>query len=212
MGSVVGVAADVKNDGLAAAATPEYYRVRTWNSEQLGRSAVAVFRTSLPRDGMSRWLRHEFAVLDPALPIKIEFMEERVSGLANQSRFITLVVAMSFLVGQQTREIGVRMALGATPLNVAALTLQVAARWTAVGAVLGLAGALLLGRLLRGLLFGVSPQDPLALAVALVALLLTAALAVCLPAARAARVDPAICLRHDQALISLGPQMAFSSP
>jgi putative ABC transport system permease protein len=66
-----------------------------------------------------------------------------------------------------------------------------------LGALLGLAGALLLGRLLRGLLFDVSPQDPLALAVALAALLLTAALAVCFPTARAARVDPAICLRHD---------------
>jgi putative ABC transport system permease protein len=211
---VVGVAADVKNDGLAGAPTPEYYRVRTWNSGQLGRSAVAVFRTSLPRDGMSRWLRHEFAAIDQTLPVKIEFMDERVSGLANQSRFITLVVAMfaafglllaavglygvlSFLVGQQTREIGVRMALGATPLNVAVLTLRVAARWTAVGALLGLAGALLLGRLLRGLLFGVSPQDPLAFTGALAALLITAGLAVVLPTARAAKVDPAICLRHD---------------
>jgi putative ABC transport system permease protein len=211
---VVGVAADVKNDGLAGAPTPEYYRVRTWNSGQLGRSAIAIFRTSLPRDGMSRWLRHEFAAMDPTLPVKIEFMDERVSGLANQSRFITLVVAMfaafglllaavglygvlSFLVGQQTREIGVRMALGATPLNVAVLTLRVAACWTALGALLGLACALLLGRLLRGLLFGVSPQDPLAFAVALAALLITAALAVSLPTARAARVDPAICLRHD---------------
>jgi ABC-type antimicrobial peptide transport system permease subunit len=104
---------------------------------------------------------------------------------------------LSFLVGQQTREIGVRMALGATPLDVASLTLRVAARWAALGALLGLAGALLLGRLLQGLLFGVSPQDPFALAVALAALLLTAGLAVCLPTVRAARVDPAICLRHN---------------
>jgi putative ABC transport system permease protein len=89
------------------------------------------------------------------------------------------------------------MALGATPLNVAVLTLRVAARWTALGALLGLAGALLLGRLLRGLLFGVSPQDPLAFTVALAALLITAGLAVILPTARAAKVDPAICLRHD---------------
>jgi putative ABC transport system permease protein len=211
---VVGVAADVKNDGLAAAPTPEYYRVRTWSSDQLGRSAVAIFRTSLSREGISRWIRHEFGALDPALPVKIDFMDERISGLASQPRFITLLVGMfaafglvlaavglygvlSFLVGQQTREIGVRMALGATPRNVAALTLRIAARWTAFGALLGLAGSLAISRLLRGLLFDVSPRDPAALSIAVAVLLFTAALAVWLPAARAARVDPAICLRHD---------------
>ncbi|HEY1945404.1 MAG TPA: ABC transporter permease [Bryobacteraceae bacterium] len=211
---VVGVAADVKNDGLAAAPTPEYYRVRTWSSDQLGRSAVAIFRTSLPRDGISRWIRHEFGALDPALPVKVEFMDERVSGLASQPRFITLLVGMfaafglvlaavglygvlSFLVGQQTREIGVRMALGATPGNVAALTVRIAARWTALGALLGLAGSLVMSRLLRGLLFDISPRDPAALSIAVAVLLFTAALAVWLPTARATRVDPAICLRHD---------------
>ncbi len=211
---VVGVAADVKNDGLTSAPAPEYYCLRTWNSEQLGRSAVAILRTSLAPETVVRVIRRELAALDPTLPVRIETLRERVRELTGRPRFVTVLVGlfagfglllaavglygvMSFLVGQRTREIGVRMALGAAPGQIASLMLLFAARWTAVGALAGLAGALLVTRLFRGLLFDVSPEDPASFAIAIAALLAAASLAAWFPSARAARVDPAVSLRED---------------
>ncbi len=211
---IIGVAGDVKNDGLALRPEPEYYRVRTWDSPQLGRSAVAIFRTPLPTTSVARMIRQEVATLDRALPVKIESMPERIGDLTQRPRFISVLVGlfagfglllaavglygvMSYLVTQQTREIGVRMAIGATPSNIAALMLTFAARWTSLGLAAGLAGSFLLARLVRGLLFGVSPQDPTAYVAAAVILTVAAVLAAWLPAFRAARIEPAISLRHE---------------
>jgi putative ABC transport system permease protein len=211
---IVGVAADVKNSGLAVEPELEYYRVRTWNSPQLGRSAVAILRTALPTGNLSRVIRQELAALDPALPVKIESMPERVNELNARPRFVTVLIGlfatfglllaavglygvMSFLVGQQTREIGVRLALGATPGNIATLVLKFAARWTACGVLLGFMGSLFLTRLLRGLLFNTSPQDPAAFGSAAAVLLVAALLAAWLPSFRASRMEPAISLRHE---------------
>ncbi len=211
---VVGVAADVKNDGLSLPPGPEYYVARTWTSDQLGHSAVAIFRTHLRTEVLARWIRQEIAAVNPALPVTIESMNDRVSNLAERPRFLAVLVGLfaalglliaavglyavtSFLVNQQTRSIGVRMALGATPGDIARLVFKFVAVWTGTGALLGFIGSLLLTRFARGLLFEISPRDPFSFTSAAAVLLLAALLASCWPSLRASRVDPAISLRHE---------------
>ncbi|HUA22180.1 MAG TPA: ABC transporter permease [Bryobacteraceae bacterium] len=210
---IVGVAGDVKNSGLVETAEPEYYRLRTYNSPQLGRSAVALLQTSLEEATAVRWIRQQIAAVDRDLPVQIESMPQRVNGLSARQRFLAALIALfagfglllaaiglygvlSFLVAQRTREIGVRMAVGATPANVAALMGRQAGWWTVCGIAAGLVAAAALARLARGLLFQVPPYDPLSLAAAVAVLLLVSALAAWRPARRASLVDPAISLRE----------------
>jgi ABC-type antimicrobial peptide transport system permease subunit len=110
---------------------------------------------------------------------------------------IGLYGVVSFLVAQRTREIGVRMALGATPAAVARLVLGHAARWTLTGAALGVIGSFFAARWLEAMLFHVSARDPWILAAAVGGLCATAMLAAWLPSRRAARVDPMQALRQE---------------
>ncbi len=209
---VVGVAADAKNAGVAEAPEPEYYRLRMAHSTRLGRGGVAVFRTALDPATLSRWIRREFAVLDPTLPVDIQTVEERVDRFRERPRFIAAVVAgfaglglllaavglyglLAFLVAQQTREIGVRMALGARPSDVAWRVQGQAAAWVATGVAVGAAGSLALSGAIRGLLFEVSPWDPVSLVVPALVLCAVGFAAAWWPSRRAARVDPVVALR-----------------
>jgi putative ABC transport system permease protein len=209
---IVGVAADAKNGGVAEPPGPEYYRLRMARSDRLGRGGVAVFRTSLDPATLSRWVRREFAALDPTLPVEMQTMEERVDRYRQRPRFIAALVAgfaslglllaavglyglLAFLVAQRTREIGVRMALGARPRDVALRVQWQAGAWISVGMAAGVAGSLALSGAIRGLLFEVSPADPISLAVPAVTLCAVGALAAWLPSRRAAQVDPVVALR-----------------
>jgi putative ABC transport system permease protein len=137
-----------------------------------------------------------------------------LSGLVAQRRFsMTLVGAFaalaltlaligaygvtSYLVSQRTREIGIRMALGADPRRVSRLVVRDGMRVAGVGVTLGVVAALFATRFASGLLYGVSPRDPLTLTTVVVTLLVVSALANYLPARRAARVDPLMALRQD---------------
>jgi ABC-type antimicrobial peptide transport system permease subunit len=104
---------------------------------------------------------------------------------------------LSHAVGQRRRELGVRMALGARGHELVLLLVREGMTLAIAGAALGLCGALALARLVRSLVFGVSPTDPATLAAAFVLLALTALGACLVPALRAARLDPATCLRVD---------------
>lgn len=210
---VVGVAADVKNAGLVEEGDPEYYRLRM-NDSLPDRTNVAVFRTSLDPETLTRWIRHEVAALDPSLPVTVQTMDARVEHLMERPRLVSVLVGLfalmglllaavgiygviSFLVAQRTREIGVRMAIGATPRDIALLIQKHAGLWTAAGAIAGVAGSMALTRLVRGLLFEVSPSDPWSLLAGLGAVMIAAALAAWVPSRRAAKVDPAIALRSE---------------
>jgi ABC-type antimicrobial peptide transport system permease subunit len=157
---------------------------------------------------MARWLRAEVAELDPTTPVNIESMEQHVGKLAEGPRFdavllglfagmglllaaIGLYGVVSFLVMQRTQEIGVRMALGATPAAITHMVLRHAARSTAAGAVLGAIGSLFALRLLSSMLFHVSAHDPWTVAAVL------AMLAAWAPSRRAARVNPVEALRQE---------------
>jgi putative ABC transport system permease protein len=212
--TVVGIAADVKNNGLAAEADPEFFL--PWKKDPVifPHAAYVIARTSMNPQAVSAWIRSETSGLDSTVPVKIETMTQRVGELAQRPRFNALLLSffagiaallaaigmygvVGSLVAQQTREIGVRMALGATPRGILRMVLSNVARWVIVGAVAGLLGAWLSARLLQALLFEVQPHDPLPLCVALSLLLATAFLAAWIPARRAMEVDPMVALRHE---------------
>jgi putative ABC transport system permease protein len=104
---------------------------------------------------------------------------------------------ISYTVRQRTREIGIRMALGASKRDVIGMVLRRAAKLLAIGACIGIAGALLSGRLISGLLFGVQATDPLAIAGAVALLSASALLAAAVPALRATRIEPVTALRYE---------------
>jgi ABC-type antimicrobial peptide transport system permease subunit len=153
--------------------------------------------------------------LDPAQPItRIETMEQQLSGLIAQRRFnMTLVAAFavlalvlaiigaygvtSYLVSQRTKELGVRLALGAEPGRVARLVVADGMRVAGAGVLVGVVAALFTTRLAASLLYGVSPRDPFTIAAVATVLLVVAAFANYLPARRAARVDPLVALRQE---------------
>jgi len=221
--TVVGVAADARNLGAEKTSWPEYYFVRkavpdvTWANQEppLGwRGAVVVVRTAVDPKLAASSLRGLFASLDPTLPVAISTMRERLAQGTGRPRFqatllgafaaigvllaaIGLSGVMSFLVAQRRREIGVRMALGATPGSIVRLTLGFAARSTAAGLIIGGAGAYVATRWLRAQLFQVAPGDPRPLAGAVAVLVLVALIAAAGPARRAARVDPMTTLRAE---------------
>ena len=104
---------------------------------------------------------------------------------------------ISYNVRQRTREIGVRMALGADRHDVLVMIMQKATRRIAIGLAGGLVLTIISGRFLSGILYGVSPSDPLALAAAVALLALVALFAAVIPAHRATRVDPVVALRYE---------------
>jgi putative ABC transport system permease protein len=160
-------------------------------------------------------LRRDVAALDPLLPLaNIKSLDDLVDASIAGRRF-TLVAFLLFgaiavvmsaigvygvlasLVGQRTREIGLRLAIGASPADVVWLFVREGAVLILVGMSVGLAGALAAGRWIAALLFGIAPADPVTFAAAVFTLSLMAACATYLPARRAARVDPTEALRAD---------------
>jgi predicted permease len=210
--TVVGVAANVKNGGLAAGEEPEYYRLRRHQPQDWDRGATIILKTTLPPGPVESWIRSQVAMLDPTLPVEITTLSERVDKMADQPRFEALLVSffacmglalamvglygvITFLVVQRTQEIGVRMALGATRIAIVRLVLASAVRLIAPGVLLGLALALALSRFLSSLLFNLGPHDPLAFVSVTGLLAVVAILASLIPGASAARVDPIVALR-----------------
>jgi putative ABC transport system permease protein len=221
--TVIGVAGDVKNANLFSPSTPEYYFVRKHVADYgLGnrmlsdgaRNVSVIVRSPLDPASVCDWLRKEIAALDPTLPVRIGTMGLRVRQMEQQPRFNALLLTLfaatglmlaliglygvvSFLVAQRTQEIGVRLALGATPQAIMNLVLAQSARWTLLGISLGAAGSLFLTRFLQALLFEVPANDYLSLTLSVVLLFAVAMLAASLPSRRAAMTDPLLALRHE---------------
>jgi ABC-type antimicrobial peptide transport system permease subunit len=123
-----------------------------------------------------------------------------ISGFASVGLLLCLVGVygvMSYAVNECTREIGVRLALGANPRRMLAMVLARGLRLAAIGAVAGAGGALVVSRLLRGLLYSVPPGDPTTFATVTAAVIVVALVASYVPARRAMRTDPLIALRDE---------------
>jgi putative ABC transport system permease protein len=212
--TVVGVAADVRNNGVVENSDPQFYL--PWKNDPVENlsSAQILVRTPLSANAVAAWMREATKAQDATLPVAIERMSSRVEKLAERPRFnavlLTLFAAMGvalaaigiygvvgFLVARQTQEIGVRMALGASPQNILGMVLWNIGRWTIVGAAAGILGAWFCARLMSSLLFEVTAHDPLPLAAAVALLFAVAFFAAYLPARRATQIDPLIALRYE---------------
>ncbi len=209
---IVGVAGDGKYLTLG-----EAQREGIWTP--LAQTSSAAFqvlvRTTAETPAIVSAIRREVAALDPNLPIQdLRTMRERVAvllwptmlgvvlvtvlgGLGMLLAAIGLYGVMSYAVVQRTREIGIRMALGAQARNVLGIVVGDGMRLTIIGMVIGLAGAWAVTRLLASLLYDVSASDPLTFAGVPLVLAAVAWLACYLPARRATKVDPPAALRHE---------------
>jgi putative ABC transport system permease protein len=207
---VVGVSKMSKYRNLSETQKPFFYVAL----RQAGNGMNLVIRTSLTPEVMTKVLLREVRAADSSLvPGEVITMQEQVdrttavqrvsgtmlaafAGLALLLAAIGLYGVMSYTVSQSTRELALRMALGATTSNVLKLVLSRALAFTAAGIALGAAAALILSRMMGSLLYNVNPRDPSAFGSAL-GIISIAALASCLlPARRAARTDPVNAFRH----------------
>ena len=209
---VIGVAADVKANWLGEEGTPALYFDR--RREIWGR-AWFVVRHQGDLGALAPQVRRAVAAIDPSLPLtRIETLGEHLAAgyaapengawLATAFGLLALLLAASgvygviaFAVARRTREMAIRMAVGAAPLRVVRDLLSRSLRVVAIGVGCGLAGAWGVGRLLRGLLYGVSPNDPATLGGVAALLCGVALLASLLPARRMLRLDPSRALRAE---------------
>ncbi len=210
--TVVGVLSDERIHGLAQAATPAIYLPT--GQAPVPNGAILVRVAGRPAD-FAPLLRNTIREIEPALALTaIEPLTETMAKSNAERRFTMLVLGvfalvtltlavvgvhglLSYVVAQRTRELGIRMALGADRRRVSSLVLGQGLRLAVAGCGLGLLGALATTRVLRSLLYGTSPGDPLALAAAILLLALVTLVASWLPARRAAGTDPALVLRSE---------------
>ena len=215
---VVGVVADVRAWGLDRQVQPEFYiplaqmPASAW--DWIGRTMDLVVRT---RGGAVpiRELQSTVASVAPTVPIyRLSTMQQKISSTLERSHFDTFLLAifastalllssvgiygvLSYMVAQRTRDIGLRMALGASQAQIVWDVLGFGVRLAGIGLAVGLAAALAATRLLSSLLYGVRPTDAVTFAAVSFILLVVALIASYLPARRATRVDPLVALRYE---------------
>ena len=213
---IVGVVGDVKQFGLIAPTSPELYTPYTQPSPAgATQTMTLVVRTFGDPEALGPALRKEVLSVDPAQPVyEVQTMQAVIGKAVSYQRLnmqllgifaaLAMILAvigiysvMSYQVSQHTREIGIRMALGAQPWHVLRLILREGLTLTLIGVVLGIAGAFALTRLLASLLFGVTASDPLTYVMVSLLLIFVALLACFLPARRATKVDPLVALRYE---------------
>jgi predicted permease len=208
---IVGVVGNVKYQGLESEFEPTVYvpyaQNAWWNSMYL------VVRTAGDPTGVVPLIRSKVAELDPNIPLQdVRTIDELLSESVGTPRFRTALVlgfavvaillamtgaygVMAYSITQRLREMGIRMALGARPADVRRLVLTGGLKLAGPGLVIGLVAAIVLGRVLEDLLYGVGARDPATLAIATGALVVAACVASLVPALRAARAQPAETLR-----------------
>jgi predicted permease len=212
--TVVGVAGNVKNSGLADEDDPEFYTLRANRPDEWNAHTVMLLETSLPASVVAPWVRSQIAQIDPVVPVEIDTLAQAVSKLADRPRFETALLGffafcgllmaviglyglIAFVAAQRTQEIGVRMALGATRVDILRLIAGEGLRLIVVGGILGLGAALGTARLLKSLLYNVGPHDPAAYVAATLLLALVALAATLIPARAAMKVEPVEALRYE---------------
>jgi putative ABC transport system permease protein len=221
--TVIGVAADVKDAAMQNAAGPhtytpylqvpdDYLEQPTWDEL---RTLHVVVRSQDNPGALASAVRGTIASLDPQIAVAdVKTMEAYVQESIAPQRFNLLLLGLfaalavflaavgvygvlSYAVTQRTREIGVRVAMGAQRSNILAMTIREGMQLTFAGAAIGLVGALLLTRLMAGLLYGVTARDPLTFVSVIAVMSLVSLAASYIPARRATRVDPLVALRYE---------------
>jgi len=223
--TVVGEVADVKLTSPDEPSKQQYYIPNDQAEDDAGALAsptdlngnggFIVLRSTLPPEQLENALRSAVRSIDPLLPLtQMQTMEQAVSLSEAPRRFNTVLIGsfalaavllsalgiysvISFSVASRVHEMAIRMALGSQRGAIVRLVLQSGAKLAVVGCAIGLGGALAASKLLRSLLFGVSPFDPLVLSIAVLGVLLLALAASGLPALRAASIDPMRALRGE---------------
>jgi putative ABC transport system permease protein len=209
--TVVGVVGDVRDTALNQQSPALYYPM----AARVAGLMDVVVRTDQAPDSLLPSIRQKVAELDPQLALgNVRTMEEWLSNSASQPRLnsvllgvfasVALLIAsigiygvLAYSVSQRIGEIGVRMAVGATPRNVLGLIVAEGMKVALLGVGAGVLGALALGRVLSSLVFGVPVHDPITLTIAAITLTAVALVASIVPALRASRVDPMVALRHE---------------
>jgi putative ABC transport system permease protein len=210
--TVVGIVGDMRRTGFDAPVRYETFRPHT---QWVVGSLTLVARTAGDPLAMVAPLRAQFRSIDPEQPVfEIASMDQLLSSMVAQRRFsmallgtfaaLALVLGVvgvygvtSYLVAQRTREVGVRLALGAQPLQVVGMVVRQGMVVAAVGLATGLVGAVVAGRFMTGLLYGVRPFDIATLIGVTTVIGLATLVANWVPALRAAHVDPLTALRSD---------------
>lgn len=217
-GSVVGVAGDVQYEELTEPVEPVFYvPVGQWNLATRGvpTGLRLVARASGPPRELVEPIRSVVGRLDPSLAVsEVQTGRELMDVAVTQPRLMMLLMSLfggialtlalvgvygvvSYTVGTRTREIGVRIALGAMHDQIVGLMLRRGAVMVGIGLAVGTAAALVLSRYLESLLYGVEPTDPLTFAAVLVGFATVSAAATYLPSRRAARIDPIQVLKSE---------------
>jgi putative ABC transport system permease protein len=208
---IVGVVGDVRRYQLDYQTTPQVYHVRTY----FPWSSTVVLHTNVPPLTLAPEVRRAIHEVDPDLPIaNLTTLEHSVENTLQVRRIMLVLLGIfaatalilacvgiygviSYSVAQRTREVGVRIALGATSRQVIALILRQGLRLVLIGLLIGGIASLAMGMLIADQLYGVSRFDPLVLTTVTFLLLVVALLASWLPARRASRVHPAVALRAE---------------
>jgi putative ABC transport system permease protein len=210
--TIVGVVGDMRRRGLHQGARLEIFGS---TAQRMGRSMQLLVATDGPALALAPAVRAKIRALDPSGPITdLSNVEAEIGESLAVRRFQALLLAlfsmlavllaavgnfglMAQVVVRRTPEIGLRMALGASPQDVLKMILRQGVLFAGVGAVAGICGGFAMARVLNHLLFGVSAADPISYVGAAVVLALAVAIACGVPAWRAARVDPMVALRND---------------
>jgi predicted permease len=210
--TIVGVVGDIKSDGFDSPNVPHIYVALGQFAPQ---NAVLFFRSRTGVQNIGEAVRREVAQVDPNVPVhSISGMEEIISRSMADRRFalellgifasVALLLAavgiygvMAYSFSQRTHELGIRIALGAQRLDILRMAMSEGMRVVVIGLVCGLAGAAILTRLFRSMLFNVAPADPLTFFSVSAILAGVALLACYIPARRATRVDPLVALREE---------------
>jgi putative ABC transport system permease protein len=211
--TIVGVVGDVRYSGLDLPPEPTMYT--PYEQDNWWPSMFLILRADGDLASTASGVRRVVAGLDAEMPVfAVSSMEDLIDRSVAQPRFRTTLIGLfaatavllaglgaygllSYAVRQRTREMGIRLALGAQRRDVLGLVMRDGMRLAATGSLLGIAGALALGRFLSGMLYGIGPSDP-GTYLAVTALILAVALLACfIPARRATRVEPTVALRYE---------------
>jgi len=210
---IVGLVKDAKYSSVKQEVPPLFFRA--YRADTTLGSLTFYVRTSLPPEQLIRTIPAVVKRLDPNLPVENlktmpqqvrenTFMDRMISTLSAAFALIATLLAavglygvLAYTVAQRTREIGVRMALGASGGRVRGMVLRQVGRMTIIGGIVGIVAALALGKAAQSLLFGLDGHDPVVIASSAVALALVALAAGYIPALRASKVDPMRALRYE---------------